>query len=112
MNLWSIKRTSRPLKCLFTQNLIFQASPRGLNTKNGYISNFYEKLANDFIVQNDNFRNFFYACSQKKSIFEAIPRDLITKNGYIANFYEKLVNDFIDQNDNFRTIFMPVLEKQ
>ena len=35
------------------------SSPRNLHTKNGYVSNFYEKLAKDLIVQNDKFRMSF-----------------------------------------------------
>ena len=73
--------------------------------------NFYEKLVNDFIVQNDNFRTIFILVHKKKIFFEAIPKDLNIKNGYIPNFYEKLVNDFVIQNDNFRTIFMLVHEE-
>ena len=37
----------------------FEAIPRDLNTKNGCIYNCFEKLTNDYIVQNDNFRTIF-----------------------------------------------------
>ena len=98
---------------LFTKKIyFFEAIPKDLNIKNGYIPNFYEKFVIDFIVQNDNFRTIFMLVHKEINFFEAIPRDLKTKNGYISNFYEKLGNDFIVQNDNFRTIFILVHEKK
>ena len=45
---------------------IFEAIPRDLITKNGYIANFYEKLVNDFIDQNDNFRTIFMLVLEKQ----------------------------------------------
>ena len=70
MTLLSKMTTSGPFLCLFTKKkYFFEAIPRDLNTKNGYISNFYEKLGNDFIVQNDNFRTIFILVHEKKTIF-------------------------------------------
>ena len=37
----------------------FQAFPRGLNTKNGDISNFYERLAYDFMIYKEDFKTIF-----------------------------------------------------
>ena len=101
--------TSGQFLYLFTKKkYFFEAIPKDLNIKNGYIPNFYEKLVIDFIVQNENFRTIFMLVHEEINFFEAIPRDLNTKNGCIYNCFEKLTNDYIVQNDNFRTIFMLV----
>ena len=101
--------TSGQFLYLFTKKKhFFEAIPKDLNIKNGYIPNFYEKLVIDFIVQNDNFRTIFMLVHEEINFFEAIPRDLKTKNGYISNFYEKLANNFMIYIHDFNTIFMLV----